>query len=57
MAASVDRLEAVANLVKGLKESYPDAKRLTIDIHFDWVESNEYVDPELCPFVKVEVER
>jgi hypothetical protein len=56
MAASVKRLEAVGKIVEGLRASYPDAKKLSIDIDFEWRDV-DYQDAELCPVVKIEVER
>lgn len=57
MAASVKRLEAVAAIVDSLKAAYPDAKKLNINIEFEWKEADQTYDVELCPVVKIEVER
>jgi len=56
MAASVRRLEAVAKLVEGLRNAYPDAKKIVIDVDFDWKEV-DYMESELCPVVKINIER
>lgn len=50
-----DRMQEVTDIVKSLKETYPDAKKLSIDIRFNWEETADYV--ELCPVVKIYVER
>jgi len=56
--ASVRRLEAVAGVVEKLKSAYPDAKKLNIDIRFEWKEpADMYINAELCPVVKIDVER
>jgi hypothetical protein len=51
-------MEAVAELVRNLKDAYPDAKKVKIDIDFEWQEPVDVnLDSELCPRVKVEIER
>ncbi len=55
---SVQRLEAIGKIVGGLKDAYPDAKRLSINIEFEWQEpSDANLDSELCPIVKIDIER
>jgi hypothetical protein len=54
----VERLRNISEIIKGLQTSYPDAKKLQIDIHFEWQTTNTYSDgAELCPVVKINVER
>jgi len=54
----VPRLERVADIVTGLQKTYPDAKKLAIDIRFEWVTTDVYTDgAELCPVVKINIER
>lgn len=54
----VERLQEVAKLIEGVKATYPDAKKLSIDIRFEWQTTDVYDDgAELCPIVKVYVER
>lgn len=54
----VERLREVARLVESVKATYPDAKKLSIDIRFEWQTTDIYEDgAELCPVVKVYVER
>jgi hypothetical protein len=53
----VDRLNAVKSLVEGIRASYADAKKLHISVEFEWVETDFYTGAELCPVVKVDVER
>jgi hypothetical protein len=54
----VERLKAVSTIVDGLKATYPDAKKLHVDIRFEWQESTYYDDgAELCPVVEIDVER
>ena len=56
--AGLERFNAVSNIVEKLRATYPDAKKLSIDIHFDWVTTSVYDDgAELCPVVKIYVER
>jgi hypothetical protein len=51
-------LERVADIVTGLQKTYPDAKKLAIDIRFEWVTTDVYTDgAELCPVVKINIER
>jgi hypothetical protein len=57
MAASEKRLRAVATIVGSLKTAYPDAKKLSINIDFEWKEADQTYDVELCPVVKIEIER
>jgi hypothetical protein len=54
---SVKRLEAVAKIVEGLKAAYPDARKLDISIEFEWREADQTYDVELCPIVRIEMER
>jgi hypothetical protein len=54
---SAQRMAAVAELVGKLKDAYPDAKKLRIDIDFEWKEAEDTYDAELCPRVKIEIER
>ena len=56
MAASVKRLEAVGKIIEGLRASYPDAKKFSVNIDFEWKDV-DYQEAELCPVVKIEVER
>lgn len=54
----VERLREIAELIEGIKTTYPDAKKLSIDIRFEWQTTDVYSDgAELCPIVKVNVER
>jgi hypothetical protein len=54
----VSRLQRVSDIVDGLKTTYPDAKKLSIDIRFEWQTTNVYSDgAELCPVVKIDIER
>jgi hypothetical protein len=54
----VQRLREVSDLVAGLQRTYPDAKKLNVDIHFEWVDTSTYDDgAELCPVVKINIER
>ena len=56
--AGTRRLQGVEDIVASLQKTYPDAKKLSIDIHFDWVTTDVYDDgAELCPVVKIYVER
>ena len=57
MSRSAKRLEAVASVVGNLKAAYPDAKKLVVDIDWEWKEADLTCDAELCPIVKIEVER
>jgi hypothetical protein len=50
-------MAAVAELVGKLKDAYPDAKKLKIDIDFEWKEADDTYDAELCPRVEIEMER
>jgi hypothetical protein len=54
---SAQRMAAVAELVGKLKDSYPDAKKLKVDIDFEWQEADQTYDVELCPRVRIEIER
>jgi hypothetical protein len=57
-AESLDRFEKVQELVDSIRKQYPDAKKLSVEIRFEWVETEFYSDgAELCPVVKVYVER
>lgn len=54
----VQRLREVQEIVDGLRTTYPDAKKLSVDLHFEWVETDVYSDgAELCPVVKINIER
>ncbi len=54
----VERLDAVKSLIEGIRATYADAKKLHIIVQFEWVETDFYTDgAELCPIVKVDVER
>ena len=56
--AGTTRLEEVKGLVKSLQSTYPDAKKLSVEIHFEWVTTDVYDDgAELCPIVKLYMER
>ena len=54
---SVQRLNAVNKIVEGIRESYPDAKRVHVDIDFNFAESGDTQENELCPQVKIDIER
>jgi hypothetical protein len=54
----IDRAGYVQGIVKDIQKTYPDAKKISIDIHFEWVTTSVYDDgAELCPNVKLYVER
>lgn len=54
----IERLREIAKLVEGLKATFPDAKKLRIDIRFEWQTTDVYSDgAELCPIVEINVER
>lgn len=54
----IERLREVASLVESIKATYPDAKKLAIDIRFQWQETDDYDDgAELCPVVLINIER
>jgi len=56
--AGLERFTAVSNIVEKLRATYSDAKKLSIDIDFEWVETEYYSDgAELCPRVKINIER
>jgi hypothetical protein len=58
MPASIDRLDAVGRIIDGLRATYPDAKKLSMDVRYEWqtpVDSD--LDSELCPVVKIDIER
>ena len=58
MAASIDRLEAITKIVDSIRATYPDAKKLSLDVRFEWQEPSDVnLDSELCPVVKIDVER
>jgi hypothetical protein len=58
MGASVDRMDSVTRLVDGLKTTYPDAKKLVINIQWEWKEPADVdLDSELCPNVNINIER
>jgi len=51
-------MDAVSKLISGLKDTYPDAKKLSLDVRFEWQEPNDVnLDSQLCPVVKIEIER
>lgn len=54
---SVQRLEVVTKIITGIKETYPDAKKLKLDIRFEYQESELDNEAELCPIVAIEIER
>jgi hypothetical protein len=54
----VERLNAVASIVEDLKTTFSDAKKLSIDIRFEWQTTDVYSDgAELCPIVSIDMER
>ena len=54
----VERTREVSEIIDGLKTTYPDAKKLNIDIRFEWQTTDMYSDgAELCPVVKINIER
>lgn len=56
--AGINRLESVKSIVDAIQKTYPDAKKISVDIHFEWVTTSIYDDgAELCPSVKLYVER
>jgi len=56
--AGVHRLRKVQEIVDSLRISYPDAKKLSVEIEFQWQETQFYDDgAELCPVVKINIER
>ena len=56
--AGTRRMDRVQEIVEGLRETYPDAKKLSVDIRFEWVTTDVYDDgAELCPVVKLYIER
>jgi hypothetical protein len=56
--AGMNRLESVKSIVDDIRKTYPDAKKISVDIQFEWVETDVYSDgAELCPIVKIYVER
>jgi hypothetical protein len=58
MAASIDRLKAIAELVDSLRLSYPDAKKFNVNVQFEWqTPVDADLDSELCPVVKIDIER
>ncbi len=52
----ITRLNAVAELVDGLRTTYSDAKTLIVEIRFEWQECNDFT-AELCPIVSLKIER
>ena len=54
----VQRVKAVAAIIESLRSTYPDAKKLHVDITFEFVET-EYSgdDSQFCPVVKIDIER
>lgn len=45
-------------VVESVKGAYPDAKKITIDIHFEWQKVHTFgQDDELCPVVNIQIER
>lgn len=56
--AGINRLESVQSIITDIQKTYPDAKKISVDIHFEWVTTSVYDDgAELCPSVKLYVER
>jgi hypothetical protein len=54
----VQRAKAVAEIVASLKDTYPDAKKLQVDISFEFVETEFSADADnFCPVVKINIER
>lgn len=54
----VERLREVSRLVESVKTTYPDAKKFSIDVRFEWQTTDVYSDgAELCPVVKIHIER
>jgi hypothetical protein len=57
---SIQRLDAVYKIIKEIRNSYPDAKRVKLDITFEWQETEDAYgedNVELCPVVSIEIER
>ena len=57
---SIQRLQAVNKIIEGIKNSYPDVKRVKLDIRFEWQETEDTYEEdhvELCPVVSIEIER
>jgi hypothetical protein len=57
---SIKRLEACSKIIEGLRTNYPDAKKFNVEISFEWQEDSSVInscESELCPVVKIEVER
>jgi hypothetical protein len=56
--AGITRMRKVQEIVDGLRSAYPDAKKFSVDIQFEWVETDVYSDgAELCPSVQINIER
>lgn len=56
--ASVERMEAVTALVEKIRQTYPDAKKLSLRVEFEWqTPVDADLDSELCPTVKIDIER
>jgi hypothetical protein len=54
---SIQRLEAVKKVVEGIKNSFPNAKKINISIDFEFKESSDSDETdELCPVIKIEIE-
>jgi len=57
-AASVERMDAVTGLISNLRQTYPDAKKLKLDITYQWRECPDIdSESELVPVVQIEIER
>jgi hypothetical protein len=56
--ADTTNVRAIADIIESLKTAYPDAKKLHVDIHFEFVET-EYMgnDGNIRPVVKIDIER
>lgn len=53
-----ERMRDVNRIVENLRATYPDAKRFSVSIKFEWVETEFYTDgAELCPVVNINIER
>jgi hypothetical protein len=57
-AESIDRLNAVARVIESLKQTFQDAKKFNVKIHWEWQETDTFSDgAELCPVVDIDIER
>lgn len=58
MADEIERAGVLTKFVDSLRTTYPDAKKLHIDLRFEWQEpSDTDFSPELCPRILVDIER